>query len=46
MSPSVPDLVASGALTVVHDRTYPLDEIAAAHRRVEDGKVGNVLVHP
>jgi NADPH:quinone reductase-like Zn-dependent oxidoreductase len=39
--------VADGALVVVHDRAYPLEDIVAAHRRVDTGrKVGNVLVNP
>ena len=29
------DLVADGTLTPVIDRTYPLDDVAAAHARVE-----------
>jgi NADPH:quinone reductase-like Zn-dependent oxidoreductase len=40
-------LVASGDLAVVHDRTYDLDDIVEAHRRVDSGrKVGNVVVRP
>ena len=40
-------LVAAGDLTVVVDRVYDLDDIAAAHRRVDSGhKVGNVLIRP
>jgi NADPH:quinone reductase-like Zn-dependent oxidoreductase len=40
-------LVVDGTLTVVHDRTYDLDDIADAHRRVDSGhKVGNIVVHP
>lgn len=40
-------LVADGSLTVVHDRAFTLDEIAAAHAHVDTGrKVGNVIVRP
>lgn len=40
-------LVASGALTVVHDSSFDLDDIVEAHRRVETGhKRGNVIVRP
>jgi len=40
-------LVADGALTVVHDRTYKLDDVVLAHRRVDSGrKVGNVILRP
>lgn len=40
-------LVADRGLTSVTDRIEPLQEIAAAHRRVDSGrKVGNVLVRP
>jgi len=40
-------LVAGGELTVVHDSTYPLDEIVEAYRRVDGGhKRGNVIVQP
>jgi NADPH:quinone reductase-like Zn-dependent oxidoreductase len=40
-------LVAEGALTVVHDQQYPLLDIADAYRRVDSGrKRGNVIVHP
>jgi NADPH:quinone reductase-like Zn-dependent oxidoreductase len=39
------DLVESGELTPIIDRTYPLDEIVAAYRYVETGeKIGNVVV--
>lgn len=39
--------VADGTLTVIHDRTFALDEIAAAHARVDTGhKTGNVIVRP
>jgi len=39
------DLLAGGEITVVHDQTFDLDDIAAAHRRVDSGhKVGNVVV--
>lgn len=38
-------LLANGEITVVHDRTYELDEIAEAHRRIDSGrKRGNVIV--
>lgn len=41
------DLVASGELRVVVDRTFPLDDIVEAHRLVDSGrKVGNVVVLP
>ena len=41
------ELVAEGALTVVVDAAFDLDEIVAAHERVDSGhKVGNVIVHP
>ena len=41
------DLVASGELRVVVDRTLPLDNIVEAHRVVDSGrKVGNVVVLP
>ena len=40
-------LVADGTLKVVIDHSYELDEIVAAHERVDTGhKVGNVIVHP
>jgi NADPH:quinone reductase-like Zn-dependent oxidoreductase len=40
-------LLADEALTVVHDRTYELQDIAEAHRRVDSGrKVGNIVVRP
>ncbi|WP_406864320.1 NAD(P)-dependent alcohol dehydrogenase [Streptomyces sp. HUAS MG47] len=40
-------LAVEGAITVVIDRTYPLCDIAEAHRRVDRGrKVGNVVVRP
>jgi NADPH:quinone reductase-like Zn-dependent oxidoreductase len=40
-------LLADGELAVVIERTYDLDEIAAAHRHVDTGrKVGNLVVHP
>ena len=39
------DLVESGAIRAVIDRTYPLERIAEAHRYVEtDHKRGNVVV--
>lgn len=38
-------LVAAGTLRVVLDGTFPLEDIVAAHRRVDTGrKVGNVVV--
>lgn len=41
------DLVASGRLRVVLDAVLPLDEVVAAHERVDSGrKVGNLLLHP
>jgi NADPH:quinone reductase-like Zn-dependent oxidoreductase len=41
------DLVASGELRVVVERTFPLDDIVEAHRLVDSGrKVGNVVVLP
>ncbi len=41
------ELVAGGHLRVVVDEVHGLDDIVAAHRRVDTGhKVGNVLVHP
>ena len=40
-------LVADGELAVVHDRTFDLDDIVDAYRRVDGGhKVGNVVVRP
>jgi NADPH:quinone reductase-like Zn-dependent oxidoreductase len=40
-------LLAVGDLTVVHDRTFGLDDIVEAHRRVDSGhKVGNIVVRP
>lgn len=41
------DLVESGTLRVVHDSRFDLDDIVAAHRRVDTGhKRGNVVVCP
>ena len=41
------EMVAKGELTVVLDQVYDLDDIVAAHRRVDSGrKVGNVIVRP
>ena len=40
-------LVADGTLVVVHDALLGLDDIVAAHERVDSGhKVGNVVVRP
>lgn len=40
-------LVAEGTLRVVIDHAYDLDDIAAAHERVDTGhKVGSIVVHP
>jgi NADPH:quinone reductase-like Zn-dependent oxidoreductase len=40
-------LVAEGTVKVVIDHAYDLDEIVAAHERVDTGhKVGNVIVRP
>ncbi|MEU5258427.1 zinc-binding dehydrogenase [Amycolatopsis sp. NPDC021455] len=40
-------LVANGTLTPVLDRTYPLDDVAAAHARVESREgVGKVVLVP
>lgn len=40
-------LLDQGEITVVHDQTYALDEIADAHRRVDSGhKRGNIVVRP
>ena len=39
------DLLANEEVRVVIDRSYPLAEIAAAHRHVDSGrKVGNVVI--
>lgn len=41
----VADLIAAKELEVVIDRTFPLEEVAEAHRYVESGnKVGHVVV--
>jgi NADPH:quinone reductase-like Zn-dependent oxidoreductase len=41
------ELVDRGLLEVVVESVHPLDDIVAAHRRVDSGrKVGNILVHP
>ncbi|MFS8098163.1 NAD(P)-dependent alcohol dehydrogenase [Lentzea alba] len=43
--PAISSLIESGQLRVVIDRTYPLTEIAEAHRYVDAGhKRGNVVV--
>lgn len=41
---AVRDMVAGGAVRAMVDRSYPLDQIAEAHRYVEGGKRGNVVV--
>ncbi len=42
---AVRDLLATGAITAVIDRTYSLADVAAAHRHVETGhKSGNVVI--
>jgi NADPH:quinone reductase-like Zn-dependent oxidoreductase len=39
------DLIEQGVLTPVIDRTYPLDEISAAHQFAESGnKIGNIAI--
>jgi len=44
------DMIAAGYLTTVIDRSYPLDQIATAHKYVEKGhKRGNLIItvdHP
>jgi NADPH:quinone reductase-like Zn-dependent oxidoreductase len=41
------DLIATGAVTPVIDRTFPLDDIVAALRWVDDGHArGKVIVIP
>lgn len=41
------DLVAAGAVRVVLDRVLPLEEVVAAHERVDSGrKVGNIVLNP
>lgn len=43
--PLLCDLVESGAVRIVIDRTYPLDQLAEAHRYVDTGrKRGNVVI--
>jgi len=40
-------LVDEGSLVVVHDRSFDLAEIQAAHRRIDSGrKTGNIIVRP
>ena len=42
---SIQDMVASGAVRALVDRSYTLDQISEAHRYVEEGrKRGNVVV--
>lgn len=42
---SLAELMATGKLRTVIDRSYPLEEIPQAHRYVESGqKVGNVII--
>jgi len=42
---SLVEMIEKGAITPVIDRRYPLEEIAVAHRYVEEGhKQGNVVV--
>ncbi len=42
---TVRDMVASGAVNAIIDRSYTLDQISDAHRFVEErGKRGNVVV--
>lgn len=42
---TVRDMVASGAVKAVIDRSYTLDQVSEAHRHVEEGrKRGNVVV--
>jgi NADPH:quinone reductase-like Zn-dependent oxidoreductase len=42
---TITDLVLSGAVTPAIDRRYPLDEAAAALRRVDEGRaMGKVLI--
>lgn len=41
------ELVANGSLQVPLDQVLPMDDIVAAHRRVDSGrKVGNIVVRP
>ena len=41
------DLVADGSLQVPLDQVLPMDDIVAAHARVDTGrKVGNIVVRP
>lgn len=40
-------LFASGAMRPIIDRTYPLEEAPAAHRRMEEGRhIGKILLRP